>query len=370
MGLTACEVAMSETSPTKPNPKTVFIVGAGASKEAGLPIGSELTMSIATALDIRVKHGGYQLISGDDLILEALRLEAAKNPTHTDLLSSLQDAAWRIRDAMPQASSIDTFIDNHSEDKQIELCGKLAIVRTILEAEAKSALFVDQLRGDHRMKFGRLQDTWFHSFGQLLTENCKSSGLATRLNSVAFVIFNYDRCIEHFLYHAIQNYYAMSASDVAQLVQRLEIYHPYGTVGSLPWLNQSNAIDYGDTPHSKQLLGLASQIKTYTEGTDQSLSAVNAIRSHMKSSDNLVFLGFAFHPLNIDLLLPSATSEKPLMGRQRVFGTAHGISRSNTESIGAGFAAMGILFMNNIQIRNDLTCSQLFHEYRRSLSFA
>jgi len=166
------------TPSSNPTTKTVFVVGAGASQEAGLPIGSELKMSIATALDIRVKRGGYQLISGHDLILEALRLEAAKNPTHTDLLASLQNAAWRIRDAMPQASSIDTFIDNHSEDKQIELCGKLAIVRTILEAEAKSALFVDQLQGDHRMKFGRLQKRkQGHSTFLIDLDGCVCGGL-------------------------------------------------------------------------------------------------------------------------------------------------------------------------------------------------
>lgn len=359
---------MSDPSSSKPIPKTVFIVGAGGSKEVGLPIGSELKMSIATALDIRFQFGS-EMISGDHRIVEALRTAAEGSDPPSRDINPFLHAGWRIRDAMPQASSIDTFIDNHSEDKQIELCGKLAIVRKILEAEAKSRLFVDQLHGDHRMKFDRLQDTWFHSFWQLLTENCKSSGLATRLNSVAFVIFNYDRCVEQYLYYAIQNYYNMSAPDVAQLLQRLEIYHPYGTVGSLPWQKQNNAIDYGNTPHSKQLLGLASQIKTYTEGTDESSSDVNAIRSHMKTSDKLVFLGFAFHRLNIDLLLPSATSEKPLMADRRVFGTAHGISRSNTESIGAKFAAMGILFTNYIQIRNDLKCSELFHEYWRDLSF-
>jgi hypothetical protein len=357
---------MAETSSTSTS-KTVFIVGAGASKEAGLPIGSELKKSIAKALDIRFDRA-RGMVSGDHHVFEALRLAVAQDPTPDRLLQSFQQAGWHIRDAMPQAISIDNFIDTRSHDKQIELCGKLAIVRTILEAESKSALFVEGIRGNGKLKFEKLESTWFNSFFQRLTENCKSADLAKRLSSIVLVIFNYDRCIEHYLYYALQNYYSMSASDVGSLLQSLKSYHPYGTVGSLPWLSPGNAIEFGDTPNSPQLLMLARQIKTFTEGTDESASDVTAIRSHMKVSHRLVFLGFAFDSLNLELLLPNASSTSPPTGR-RVFATAHGISNSNTAAISAELASRGVLSARDIQIRNDLTCSQLFQEYSRSMSF-
>jgi hypothetical protein len=48
--------------------KTLFVVGAGASKEAGLPIGEELTDRIATLLKL---HADYRsLKSGDDRIYD------------------------------------------------------------------------------------------------------------------------------------------------------------------------------------------------------------------------------------------------------------------------------------------------------------
>lgn len=353
---------MSEPSSSKSNPKTVFVVGAGASQEADMPTGHELKNSIATALNFKFKFGS-QMISGDHRILEALHMASG------DDINTFLNACRRIHDAMPQAISIDNFIDSHSGDKQIELCGKLAIVRTILEAETKSDMFVE-FQGSHRLKYDRLENTWFHSFMQLLTENCSPSNLAARLSSVALVIFNYDRCIEHYLYHAIQTYYGKDASDVAQLLHRLEVYHPYGTVGSLPWLRHDNQIAFGATPHSKQLLGLASQIKTFTEGTDESSSDVASIRSIMKTSDKLVFLGFAFHHLNIELLLPKPMSEKSPIMQRRLFATAYGISKSDTDSISAELAVKGRLSMVNIQIRNDLKCGQLFREYWRSMSFA
>lgn len=358
---------MAASSSTS-TPKTVFIIGAGASKEAGLPIGSELTKSIARALDIRYDRRTGNT-SGDHIIYGAFRRIAAQDPTHIDLVPSLQHAAWRIRDAMPQAISIDNFIDTHSEDKQIELCGKLAIVRMILEAESNSALTVDHLRGNRPMNFEELESTWFNGFFRRLTENCKPSDITKRLNSVVLVIFNYDRCIEHYLYHALQNYYFKSDSDAASLLQSLEIYHPYGTVDSLPWLKQNDAIEYGATPNSEQLLRLTSRIKTFTEGTDESLSNVTAIRSHMKTSLRLVFLGFAFHPLNLDLLRPrGAEPMSPPTGRC-VFATAHGISDNDTKAISDELATRSVLSARDIKIRNDLTCSQLFQEYSRSMSF-
>ena len=350
-------------------PKTVFIVGAGASKEVGLPIGSELKRSIAEALDIKVEGGYPYLISGDHDIYAALRLTADRDPTQRDLLRSLQSACWKIRDAMPQAISIDNFIDVHSEDKQIELCGKLAIVRTILEAEAKSALFVDQLQGKPQLTHEGLEKTWFNSFFQRLTENCKPSGLAERLSSVALIIFNYDRCIEQYLYYAVQNLYpSVNASEAARLLRNIEIYHPYGTVGSIPWLRQNDAIEYGATPNAEELLRLTSQIKTFTEGTDESSSDVAAIRSHMRMSHRLVFLGFAFHDLNIDLLLPNTGGISPPNGRS-VFATAWGISDSDIEAISNKLASRRVLSARDIKIRKDFICSQLFQEYSRSLSF-
>ena len=106
------------------------------------------------------------------------------------------------------------------------------IVRTILEAEAKSTLIFDGRQGNSQVRFERLTETWFNRFFQRLSENCKPTALKNRLKSVALIIFNYDRCIEHYLYHAFQNYYSMSPSESAQLLRDLEVYHPYGVVGS------------------------------------------------------------------------------------------------------------------------------------------
>ena len=236
--------------------KTVFVIGAGASKEADLPVGDELKASIATALNI-----GFilpdRLDTGDARIVDALRLvmEAEDPPARS--FDPYLHAAWKIRDAMPLAISIDSFIDAQRGDAKVELCGKLAIVRTILAAEKNSLLYVARTRYDSTIDYSRLDGTWFNTFFQLLTENSTASSFKERLSSIALVIFNYDRCIEHYLYHALQTYYPLSANDAALLLKSLEIYHPYGTVGELPWYSSTEAVDFGATPTARQLLNLA-----------------------------------------------------------------------------------------------------------------
>lgn len=328
-----------------------------------MPIGSELKKLISIALDFRPRSGNV----GDEVIASAIR-EASSGD-----IGPFLNACKHIHDAMPLASSIDNFIDVHSDDERIVRCGKLAIVRTILQAETDSSLFINQSRGDQQLEFDQLEKTWFNSFFHLFTQNCKPSDLAKRLKSVVFINFNYDRCIEHYLYYALQKSYRMDASEVAQLLrEHLEVYHPYGTVGSLPWLNQPNAIHYGATPYPTQLLGLANEIKTFTEGT--SSSDVNSIRSHMETSYRLVFLGFAFHRLNMELLIPSPRLTQRPKGRS-VFATGHGLSHNSIEHIRADLITRGVLpagLTIGFPAVPDgiLKCNGLFQEHERYLSFA
>jgi hypothetical protein len=102
---------------------TVFVVGAGASNEAGLPIGSELKQRITEKLYI-VFENGFQQTKGDRNIVEAIRLYAnSKQEDPNNYLRCCRATSL----ALPQAISIDNFLDAHQNDKNTELCGKLGI---------------------------------------------------------------------------------------------------------------------------------------------------------------------------------------------------------------------------------------------------
>ena len=352
------------------NKKTVVVIGAGASEEAKLPTGKEIKEIIAKLLDIRFEDG-ISWISGDRTILNALKIHVRLPDGHPGDINPYLLAGWTIRDAMPQAMSIDNFMDAHNGDKKIELCGKLSIVRTILQAEKKSCLYVDSERRGQHPDYQLLAVTWFTSFMQLLTENCRLDDLADRVRFITLIVFNYDRCIEHFLYHSLQTYYRVEARRAAEIVNAIEIYHPYGTVGHLPWQNRGKSVDFGEEPSAEQLLSSAEQIKTFAEGTDTNSSDILKIRQRVMEADILVFLGFAFHYLNLKLLTPVASSTSvSTVGSYDYFATAFGISKSDCEIIKNDLARMKGAEPTSANLRNDLKCNELFREYWRSLSLS
>lgn len=345
--------------------KNIFVIGAGASGEANLPTGNELKNKIVDLLDIGFNFSTQ--IRGDRLIVDALR-----ELDHD--INLYLDEARHIRDALPQAISIDNFIDSQRGNEELAICGKLAIVRSILEAEEQSSMFYKAFipgEPNNNFDFKAIEDTWYNSFFQILTENCVKGDLEERFKSVVLIVFNYDRCIEFFLYEALQNYYRIDGKEAAELISNLTIYHPYGSVGSLPWQQADEIIGFGVKPVGLLLKELAVKIKTFTEGTDPSSSEIIAIRQHMANAQKLVFLGFAFHKLNMELISPDVevTNKSP-----QVYATAYGVSKSDQNIIKNQIKGMyrrkilATLPEMNIQM-SGIDCNSFFKEYWRSLSF-
>ena len=298
--------------------KTVIVVGAGASQEADLPTGEALKKQIDGLLDLNLSIG--RPMRGDRLIRQVLSSLPKYDPYF--------QACDAIRAALPQATSIDSFIHERRGESEIEFCGKLAIVRSILAAERRSRLFVDR---DRQFNVRAVEKSWFNAFWKKLKENCHADYLEDRFSSITLIIINYDRCLEHFLYHSIQNYYGLSGDDAAYLVNAIEIFHPYGTVGSLPWADGVASTGFGAEPAANELATLAGQIKTFAEGTNPNASDVVAIRNRIAGATTVVFLGFAYHPQNMDLLRRGG--DNSITGNRNCYGTAHGISPADRSVI-------------------------------------
>jgi hypothetical protein len=342
--------------------KTVFVIGAGASQEVDLPTGYELKSKISRLLNIRFDH---DQISGDYVITNSLR-ELVKDPSgrRGDINPYLHEA-WHIRDALPLAISIDNFIDNQRENEKIALCGKLAIARSILEAEKKSKLFFGRFDRNPEINFGTIEDTWYLSFFQLITENCDVSELVDRFKSIKLIIFNYDRCVEHFLFHALQKYYKISEPDAVSMLNTLTIHHPYGSVGQLPWYRNGSPIEFGIEPTPKQLLEITGKIKTFTEGTDPNESDIVLLKEDIFTAQRLVFIGFAFHKLNMELLTPKPNI--PPKNKPRCYASTFGISDSDKKIIKGQVSK---LYQSTIDLEMANTkCKDFFSEFWRSLSF-
>jgi hypothetical protein len=345
-------------------PSLVFVIGAGASYEFGLPLGSTLKKHISESLDIRFEYG-HTMISGSSKIEQAFRLLAQNPPGLPGDINPLLEASWIIRDAMPQAISIDNFVEAHQDNNLISQAAKLAIALSILEAESKSYLKIDSSNIYNTLNFEELNNTWISKFFHLIVDGCQISNIKNRLKQIAIITFNYDRTIEFYLHEALRNYYKIDSQVASELITHIKIFHPYGYLGELAWPHRHPAIEYGGTINAHQLIEASKNIKTFTEGVDEDKSEINAIRNFLYEANKIVFLGFAYHEQNLKLLYPVPKSR--LQKAITVFGTAKDISENNASVIRNELIELGGFDKNNLKINTNLTCSQLFEEYGRSL---
>lgn len=344
--------------------RTLFVVGAGASAEANIPAGDGLKVDIARRSQLYFEDG-YKQTRGDRQITDALRAHVNLNAGQSrgDINPYLH-AAWHIARAMPLAPSIDHFINSHQGNERIELCGKLAIVSSILEAEKGSHLYFDPAPPDANINFENIPENWYSGLMQMLVNGRHVSKIEDFFENTSFIVFNYDRCIEHFFYNALQNYYGIDPDTAAQLVNDLTIIHPYGVVGKLQWQDGEDRASYGGRINAQTLLNISQNIRTFTEQFHDK-TEMATIKNLVDSSEVIVFLGFAFHEQNMKLIWPSKNN-----AIEKVFATTFGISSSDCKVVKEqinSFAFSNVKKEKNIEFA-DIKCNPLLQEYWRSLS--
>lgn len=124
------------------------------------------------------------------------------------------------------------------------------------------------------------------------------------------VNFNYYRCVEHFLVQAIRLYFGLDEGRAQVCVATMVRYHPYGTVA--PWRECSEHVRFGDgafKDSQPQLLDLVRRIRTYSEEATEGAD-ISVIKEAVKNAQVIVFLGFAYHPLNMKVLQPGEGSRR------------------------------------------------------------
>ena len=341
---------MSET-------KTVFVVGAGASSEVELPVGAGLTERIAKHLEV-VARGEDPVTRSDTgpLVIEALRALAKDRDELS--VNGLRGDCRKISGAMQLAPSIDNYVHSNRGNASLEICSKLGIAAAVLESELRSDLFIKD-GWDNELDFGGVNETWYRALLDLITADGTSvDDLSQRLASMAFIVFNYDRCIEHYLFHAIRKLYSIDETRVAEILTLLEIHHPFGVVGGLPW-QDGGTTPFGATRSGKHLVAIANGVRTISESIGDG-NEPKAWSTTLATADTVVFLGFAFHPLNMSLLIPAEPAER----LDQIIGTAVGISAPNLIEIRNG---IGEQFGTTPSLRDDRTCFELFDEFSRLL---
>jgi len=336
--------------------RTVFVLGAGSSKEVEMPLGSELIPKISQMLNFHFSRGNRVPNQGDATIYDTL-VRIAK----TDVNSFIA-ASRKISEGILLDTSIDSFLDKHRDDPQIQMCGKLAIVKSILEAERQSSLYVDATNASAHLDPSKVSGTWFDRFLKVLSEGVTRADLGSLFNGVSLINFNYDRCIEQYLAHAIQKLYAISFEQAGEVLRKLKILRPYGSIGPLPWQTPETAFAYGSPDIGPEgLVALAAEIRTYSERVHES-QPLWEIQGEIAHAQTIIYLGCAYHPQNMQILTPA---EKLSNAAARIFGTAKDISEPGIQVVKnriATIASVGGRGIAGCEIR-DCTCSKLFQEY-------
>ncbi|TAJ88504.1 MAG: hypothetical protein EPO10_01435 [Reyranella sp.] len=301
---------------------TTFVVGAGASVDYGFPLGPSLTKQIDEALHFN-SHAATTELMRTAISMLQYRPEL--------LLHSVQlfEQARAMRAALATQVSIDYFLYSRSDQKHFELLGKIAIAACLITAESGSLSLLPRRPGE-LIDLSLSERSWLaRLFKNVLAPGIRKAEMKTIFDNVSFIVFNYDRCIEHYLTHALASHFSVDLSTAAAIVsERLRIVHPYGSLG--PLYDAKEAVMFGHyyRPETHEaadgLYAMSQRLLTFTES--QKARAAEA-KEMMEHAVRLVFLGFGFGDQNMELLRPSRTNIREIRG------TVKGLSKSNTREV-------------------------------------
>jgi hypothetical protein len=292
--------------------RTLFVIGAGASADFGLPVGSQLMAQIRALFDLHTTSDnslGYEI----DRIAQPWQDAGVPHQRQFAILD------WMCR-TLPLANSIDDFLEKHSQlGDGLSFIGKYAIATLISKAESESPLY-------HRMgyspDFESLSETWLGRLFPLINRGGAANIDEKGLDHVSFLTFNYDRCIEQFLFFAFREFYRISDDEAVNLVESVDIHHAYGQLGH--FRGRSGELAFGQSHFGPSRINAISSIKTYSEQLED--LDRNRVQEMINRADRIVFVGFGFLPINQKLLFPEIPD---VISLKQVLGTSLGLSPSD-----------------------------------------
>jgi hypothetical protein len=301
---------------------TTFVVGAGASVDYGFPLGEALTRQIDEALNF----------NGSSVTTELVRVAIsllAHRPGVKLPSNELFQQAHAMRAALKTQVSIDYFLYSRSDHAHFALLGKLAIAACLITAESKSRSLLPRHPGE-MIDLSKSEKSWLaRLFKHVMAPGVRKSEMGKIFDNVSFIVFNYDRCIEHYLTHAMASHFTIDLASAAALVsQRLNVIHPYGSLSLLHGAKDAIMFGHQYRPETHEaadgIYAMSQRLLTFTESQNARAAEAKAMMEH---AVRLVFLGFGFGDQNMELLRPARTNI------QEIRGTVKLLSRSNQREV-------------------------------------
>jgi len=342
---------------------TVFVIGAGASAEFGLPIGWQLLQTIKSNCDLE-KDEWHQLKPGPQKIFEHYDEVIGRGDTEKfDQFFLRLKACDQIKAGIESADSIDEYIYRYAHDPIIAEVGKLQITYAISLAERNSTMgggHFDQIQAN-------LDGTWIWAFTKALINGVRADEVDDIGQNITIICFNYDRCIEHYLEHALaRSFHDLTREQARKIVANINIIHPYG------WLGDLEQFPYGKTGYFAEM---AENIITWSESV-RDPEIVAKMRQAIREAEQIVFMGFGFAAQNMDLLnsQPEKTDLFPhdVPDAPDVYATALGIPQEVEGSLKSKISGlyMGQWSMQadqSIHFQYGAKCKEFFDIHRLNL---
>ena len=294
---------------------TVFIIGAGASAELGLPPGSDLKQTISEA--VRFRFDLNEQVSGDRDLYQSMCGSLGQDVGRYTKLGDY------LADMVPLYPSIDEALNFFSTAPDVVRLGKFAIAHFILRGEHSSMLCY---KPGQKCTIDAAANTWLAPFLSMAISPLTREQIDGAFKNVTIINFNYDRTIERYLELALKGTAKMGEKEAISIIQNIRIIRPYGSLG--PLRSGKDDVIFGGHEHggNNDLVKISANILTFTEphsGGDTHAQIKDAI----SGAKVIVILGFGFHQQNMELL------SVPVKDDRHVFATVSGIDINNHEML-------------------------------------
>jgi hypothetical protein len=268
------------------NTNTVFVLGAGASQPFGYPLGVEL----------------YQAV------LEKFADGGQNRPHLLNTTRFMERDIDQFLLALSRSgqTSVDAFLEKRHEE--------------FLEI-GKASMAIELMLRENEVLLWRQPNWMLNLYGRMGSETLEEFDE----NEVAFVTFNYDRSLEHFLCTSLSNSFGRSISDCANVVSSIPIVHLHGRLGYLPWQKEEGRA-YGYTNIDARAVEMSvKEIRVVHEDITDRDKDFDEAKNLLKNAKRIYLMGFGFGSKNVERIdLPSLSPE--------IFaGTAYGLTPQETQ---------------------------------------
>ena len=268
--------------------KTLFILGAGASKPYGYPTNIKLRKLIRDR-------------TNNQYMINALKILKGVAYDREDW--SKQVDVFVDEFSKSSVYSIDLFLENRPDFMEI---GKMQIAASLLPNEDDT-------------KLRESEDNWY----MYLYDRMKSSFEDFDKNKISFITFNYDRSLEQFLFNALKSTFSKPDKVCAEKLSKIPIVHLYGQLDLLPWQSKDGFHYLPAHKIVKRIINARENLKLISEERDvEESKAFKDAYELIEKAEIIYFLGFGFDEINLKRL------NIELMKRKSVRGTSLGLELS------------------------------------------